>query len=269
MPGETITAKVKEQLDRKLSKSALKNHWNKLFLIVGVDGNATYQLIGAICHRGAHGTGHYVTHVRPGGPGSPWRCYNDAKCEESNGIETSAAYLVFYDKCVDGGSADDFSDDDDDDGEGQDIYPYGQHGPIVPNQDELDHAQQALEKCDPALLMVKSSYIARSTIRRRLLKVGNPGMRGEGGLECLCPGEWLNDGIINLYLNLIMEDARAKSPDCDAHFHVFSTQFYWCVNPSVQVARLETPVQYEAIRFSALGLRRSLGNVGGGPCASI
>lgn len=64
----------------------------------------------------------------------------------------------------------------------------------MPNQDELEYAQRVLEKSDPSSLVVNASYIARGKIRRMRLKVGNPGGRGEGGLECLCPGEWLNDG---------------------------------------------------------------------------
>ncbi|KAF9091385.1 SUMO1 sentrin specific peptidase 1 [Mortierella sp. AD031] len=43
-------------------------------------------------------------------------------------------------------------------------------------------------------------------------------------IQTLCPGEWLNDEVINFYGNMIM--ARSKSSDSMPKVHVFSTFFY-------------------------------------------
>lgn len=56
----------------------------------------SYQLYSIVCHSGILGGGHYVSYAC--NPNGKWYCYNDSSCKEVTDMDTSSAYMLFYER---------------------------------------------------------------------------------------------------------------------------------------------------------------------------
>ncbi|KAG8282227.1 Ubiquitin carboxyl-terminal hydrolase 32 [Homalodisca vitripennis] len=64
------------------------------------------QLQGELCyifsmllsqsHSGILGGGHYISYAN--NPNGKWYCYNDSSCKEVTDLDTSSAYMLFYER---------------------------------------------------------------------------------------------------------------------------------------------------------------------------
>ncbi|CAL8129565.1 unnamed protein product [Orchesella dallaii] len=57
-----------------------------------------YKLYAIVCHSGIMGGGHYISYAK--GSNDKWYCFNDSSCKEvqEDQIETSTAYMLFYER---------------------------------------------------------------------------------------------------------------------------------------------------------------------------
>uniref|UniRef100_A0A1B6CHY2 ubiquitinyl hydrolase 1 n=1 Tax=Clastoptera arizonana TaxID=38151 RepID=A0A1B6CHY2_9HEMI len=55
-----------------------------------------YRLYAIVCHSGSLSGGHYVSYACS--PSGKWYCFNDSSCREVTDMDTSSAYMLFYER---------------------------------------------------------------------------------------------------------------------------------------------------------------------------